>query len=443
MKTITLSGLRIAPDRQRDPSSPAMSPESIGELADSIEARGLLAPLVIEMKADGAIELRAGERRSKAISFLYSQGTQIRFGRDLVPLGEVPVVEFDELDEIEAFLVEQEENEKREPFTLTEKARSYAKLHSLLTSRGAEPREALVATRAAFEHLTPAEMDKRLKETGGLSGALNETHRLILVGQHLDNPEVAKAKTLEQATKIIRRTLRKEEDAKVTVTQNHFAHLGDALETLSSFPSNSFDGTVSDPPYGIGIEQMSYQTTEQKYDDSYQTWVPLMEGLAKEYARVLSPNSHGYLFCDISRFTELSSIFRDWGFETYPRPLIWDRSPDGRVTHAEKWPRHVYECVLFFQRGSRALLEVRGDVLRYSAEKDVDNYHGAKKPVELFVDLITRSFRPGEQIVDPFAGSFPTARAAKRTNVVAHVIEGDPAYFALGSRMLEKDDGEF
>lgn len=441
MKTAILSGLTIAPDRQRGADSPAMAPAAIAALADSIEARGLMQPLVVEWATDGRTILRAGERRSKAIGLLYAQNIPIRFGSNPVPLGEVPVVEYRDLTPLEAFLVELEENEKREPLTLQEKARAYATLHSLLSPKAESPRQALVETYAAYTHIPPSDADTRAREVGGV---LKDTHQLVVIGQHLDDPDVAKAKTQREAVKIISRKARKAEDAKALLVHSDTAILGDAIEVLSSLPDGSFHGIVSDPPYGIGITQMSYQnSSEQKYDDSYENWLVLIPRLLGELGRVLTPDTHGYLFCDFNRFGELVGFLDDAGFESYSRPLIWDRSPDGRLTTAEKWPRRTYECIVYFRRGNRDLLEVRGDVLRYSADRDQGNYHGAKKPVELCADLITRSFRAGEKILDPFAGSFAVARAGKRLNVGVLSIEGDPAYHSLGTKLLEADHGEF
>lgn len=425
MTLLRLDTLTIAPDRQRRPESPSMAPEAIGQLADSIESRGLLQPLIVE----GTI-LRAGERRSKAIALLYAQGIMVKHGDDLLPFGMVPVVSFKSLTPLEAFLVELEENEKREPLTWQEKAKSYATLRSLLppTKTTAEAvRETLaLATRTPLENLDTS--------TGG---PLHATHQTIIVGNHLSDPDVARAKSEKEAIKIIDRKRREAEDAKVTTsTPRLFA--GDCRLIMAEWPAAHFDCVVTDPPYGVDITQLSYQnSSEHEYDDTYENWVSLLPAVFDQYARLLKPDAHGYAFCAFERFAELSAIAASRGFETYPRPLIWDRSPDGRLTTAEKWPRRCFECILYFRRGNRDLLEIRGDVLRYPADRDPGNYHGAKKPVELYADLLQRSTRAGDRFIDSFGGSGVALRAGKLTSREAWVVELEAKYLGLSESLLK------
>ena len=82
---VLLSSIAVAPNRQRR----EFTPTELNELADSIEANGLLHPPVIRF-ADGQPILVAGERRLRAITDMYALARVFRFDGQLVPLGYVP-----------------------------------------------------------------------------------------------------------------------------------------------------------------------------------------------------------------------------------------------------------------------------------------------------------------------------------------------------------------
>lgn len=422
MKMIPIDSITVPADRQRP-----LDNEFVGGLADSIMRNGLLQAIVVEDGPQGPI-LRAGEHRLAAVRLLGALGEGYYHGSLAVPKGQIPCVSYSDLTPLQAFELELEENFRRNPLTWQEQAAAFAKLHALKAPAAPNKVEAVRETLAAFNQVAPEE-----QKTG-----IHVAHQRIIVGQNLDKPEVAKAKSEREAIKILSRMVRKEEDveraAKVAIP-NFF--LGDCLDLLPTFPSNFFDALVTDPPYGIGIEQFSTQSSsEQEYDDTYESWAQLMVKLIPELARVMKADSHGYMFCDFSRFSELQ-FFLEPHFECYSRPLIWDRTPDGRLPAPEKWPRRVYECILYFRRGNRSLLEVRGDVLRYPADRDQTNYHGAKKPVDLYIDLLQRSTRPGDRFLDPFGGGGVALRAGQKCSREAWVIEKDPAYYSLSQTLLE------
>lgn len=432
MLTIPRTSLRIEPGRQRG----SVTPDAIAALADSIEANSLFHPPVVQALPDGSFELLAGETRVRAIDFLQADGKSIRCGSAVIAPGHIPVTPLSELSELQAFTIELEENIRRTPLPWLREVEATAKLHRLRLASGASQREALRETAAT---MTALQGRKEAIEP-------HEVHKAILLDKYKDDPDIARAKSMADAVKVLTRKVRKEEDATAAAVSEDLTSFvnEDCIDVLRRLPDASFDAVISDPPYGIGITQLSYQNaSEQEYDDSEERWLDLMAALWEELPRVLKPNAAGFIFCDWSRFETLAAAARGAGFEVYPRPFIWDRSPDGRLTTPEKWPRRCYECILHFRRGDRAVMEVRSDVLRYPADRATENYHGAKKPVALFVDLAERVLRPGDAVLDPFAGSGPLSRAAKKLNLRHLSIERDPAYYGLMLRLYgEKKEQE-
>jgi DNA modification methylase len=65
--------------------------------------------------------------------------------------------------------------------------------------------------------------------------------------------------------------------------------------------------------------------------------------------------------------------------------------------------------------------------------------HSAPFPPQLPALLIDQ-MRPGETVLDPYAGSMTTARVALAKGINSISIEMSPEYCDLGLRLLEKDD---
>lgn len=64
-------------------------------------------------------------------------------------------------------------------------------------------------------------------------------------------------------------------------------------------------------------------------------------------------------------------------------------------------------------------------------------HHPTVKPIQLLAYLITLGSRPGDTILDPFAGSFTTGCAAKLLGRKYICIEKEAEYFEIGTARLE------
>ena len=78
---------------------------------------------------------------------------------------------------------------------------------------------------------------------------------------------------------------------------------GDSLEVLKTFPDNSIDSVVTDPPYGL-----SFMGKKWDYD------VPAVE-LWKEVLRVLKPGGHALIACGTRTQHRMAVNIEDAGFE--------------------------------------------------------------------------------------------------------------------------------
>lgn len=86
----------------------------------------------------------------------------------------------------------------------------------------------------------------------------------------------------------------------------------------------------------------------------------------------------------------------------------------------------------------------KSDVLRYDVVPIAARCgHPCEKPVEMLADLIRTSTRPGDLVLDCFAGSGATGIAAKVTGRRAVLIEYEESYCQLIQRRLENDSPLF
>ena len=74
--------------------------------------------------------------------------------------------------------------------------------------------------------------------------------------------------------------------------------------------------------------------------------------------------------------------------------------------------RARYECVLFFEKGKRKLLDLGiADIIE---QKRINGGYPAEKPPEVSEILIKQSTESGELVIDPFMGSGSVGVAAAR-----------------------------
>ena len=433
MKTVQISLIQIAPNRQRK----VFDLKSLSDLGESIKRFGLFHPPVLR-EENGQLILVAGERRIRAIADLQDLGDTFSFNGQQVPPGEVPYVTLGELDELDREEAELEENIRRSDLTWQERAAATARLSALRSKRAISRGE------------TPPTVAEISLEIRGSSAGVNQeaTRREIIVAKHLADPEVAAAKSTDEAFKLLRRkeeaSKRVQRAAEVGRTYSaetaHTAVNEDSLLWMMHAPSETFDVIITDPPYGIGADTFGDSggaaAGAHFYEDSYENWKALISTLSTSGYRVARPQAHLYCFCDITRFEELKEILTAAGWKCFRTPLIWHKPNGNRVPWVESGPQRRYEIILYAKKGDKPVTRIYGDVLEYRADENLG--HPAQKPVALYVDLLRRSCTAGDQVLDPFAGSGPIFPAAQELKLRATGVEKDPAAYGIALARLDK-----
>ena len=429
---VLLSSITVAPNRQRR----EFTPTELNELADSIEANGLLHPPVIRF-ADGQPILVAGERRLRAITDMYALARVFRFDGQLVPLGYVPCTTLGELDTLQAWEAELEENIRRVDLTWQEQAAATASLMDLRRAQAKAVGAPTPQVRDLVAEVRPNDVYDQAHDT---------TRKEIIVSRFLDDKEVAAAPTLKEAVKILKKREERRQQADLAeLTGKSFSSAShqlvnmDSKEWAASAQSASFDILLADPPYGMGADQfgdsgVGSSAAAHFYEDSYESWKALMEWFPGEAFRLCKPDAHAYLFCDIDRFHELRGLMQAAGWRVHRTPLIW-HNPDGfRAPWPDQGCQRKYELILYAVKGSRKVNQLLGDVLEYRKDKAAG--HPAQKPVPLLVDLLRRSARPGDAVLDPFAGSFSTVEACHELKLSCTAVERDASAYGIGVKRV-------
>jgi len=431
MKLINLSSIVIPDNRQRQTFDPA----ALNDLADSIERLGLMHPPVLRKVGD-TFHLVAGERRFRAVSDLHDLGRTFTFEGQPVPMSEIPYTLLADLSEIEAMEAELEENIRRVDLSWQEKALATSNLAKLRTAQAA-------ATNSPAP--TVATIAKEVR--GSSEGAFQEnTRKELIIANHLHDPDVQNAKSIKEAFK----TLQRKEEAtkrvqlaevvgKTFSAEIHQCHNADSLAWMSAQPADQFDVILTDPPYGMGADEFGDSGGQTGgahfYSDDRDTALACYETLAVEGYRIAKPLAHLYAFCDIDLFPQIRETLASAGWRVFRTPLIWFKPAAFRAPWPEHGPQRKYECIVYAIKGNRPVNALAGDVIECPPDKNLG--HNAQKPVALYRELLRRSVRPGDKVLDPFCGSGPIFPAAHEFKVTAVGVELDPAAYGLSVTRIQ------
>lgn len=432
LHSIAVSDIVISTNRQRR----EITPEKLLELAGSIEKNGLICPVVVRKDADDNIVLIAGERRIRAMMYIWDIfNGAVRCGEYAFESGHVPCIWQGEMDPLDAFEMELEENVRRVDLTWQERATATKQLIDLRRAQAARDGSAIPTLESIHE------------EIHGTTSNVVSTRDQIAVATHLGDPDVAKAGSAKEAFKILKRKEQTAKNAALaievgrTLTQaSHDLHHGECLEVLADFPPETFDVILTDPPYGIDADQFSDSggrvSGAHFYDDSWSTWNKLITVLSPELFRLAKPQAHSYIFCDIDNFVILKQHLQTAGWRVFRTPLIWVNPTAMRTPWPEHGPQRKYQICLFAVKGDRPVNRIYSDVLTHTSDDNLG--HQAQKPVALYQDLLARSIRPGDSVLDPFGGTGPILSAAHELKCRATYIEQDAAAYGIAVKRLQE-----
>lgn len=433
---VSLPDFLVLADRQRRTFDEA----SLLELAQSIEKHGLFHAL--QVRRDG-VTLVSGERRLQAIlKHLVPLGKTFTYAGEPVPLGHVPVIPVATDDALALEEIELDENLKRKDLTWQETANAHARLHALRVQQAEKQYTHSDGTMLPELRHTPADTAKEIHGADLNAFRQDTVRQEILISKHMDKPEVAKAPDLKSAFK----ALKKIEDAErnrqlaIAVGDTHTSGVhkvfnANCLQWMSSPDwAGKFDVILTDPPYGMDAQDFGdgagkLTGIDHDYDDSYASWKVLMEAWAHHSYTITKSQAHAYVFCDIANFFELGDMMRAAGWYVFRTPLTNFKQNSGRVPLPFEGPRRQSEWCLYAIKGHKTVNHIASDVIVTGSDEQMS--HGAQKPVALYDDLLRRSIKPGDWVLDTFAGSGTILPACHALKCVAVAVEQNPVYYGL------------
>lgn len=194
-------------------------------------------------------------------------------------------------------------------------------------------------------------------------------------------------------------------------------------------PEEHVDAIITDPPYGINYVS---QTGARIQNDR----APFIWFLYDAF-RVLKTG--GTLLCFTRWDVEQTFIdaIKLAGFKVKSE-VIWDKVYHGMGdTKAAFAPTH--ENIVFAIKGKYSFPGGRPkDLVTFSKLGSSQMIHPTEKPVGLIANLITAVTKPGDLILDPFAGSGSTLVAAKKSGRRFIGVELDDEYYEKARRRIEE-----
>ncbi len=437
-KTVALGDI-IVGDRMREDYG------DVEELMKSIDENILMHPLVV----DPDLNLIAGGRRYKAL--------ELQGAKDMTPIQvNVHIIECE--NEMEFKTLELEENLARKAMDWQEVVKGRKELNDLkqkIHGHGGKGSSQQVQT------VTDAKTGEQKEVVGGwlvkdtaevLGISERQLHNNLRIAKYLEDPKYAErvgaAVNPAHAIKIIlqireeeltaelvlRRAARKEsmdEEAVEDSIKSSFL-IGNSIQLMKEcIPDNSYDMILTDPPYGIDIDDKTKQWDptggDTHYDDSHENFVTLITAALPEMYRVLRDDSWCLMFFAIENYQFIRDLAENTGFTVLHKPFIWAKTVPSSTNVPEFRLGSQYECCFMLRKGKPQLqLQGKGDVKMLSGLSGVHKTHPAQKPTELFEYLVELCTPIGAKVLDPFAGSGTTGKACVNLGRDWMCIELDP-----------------
>lgn len=219
------------------------------------------------------------------------------------------------------------------------------------------------------------------------------------------------------------------------MTPAYDMRLGDCLDPVTGMASlgdKSVDAVVTDPPYGVDLGNHGAANDGRKnhvlvkgsydsYDDTPENFdavvAPAVRMALEKAARALVFVA-GHMAWRLPVPTAIGGIFlpaavgrHAWGFNSFAHCLLYGQAPD-------------------MQKGCKQTGIRSTDI----ADKSLD--HPCAKPLSWMLWAVRLASRPGDLILDPFAGSGTTGVAAIRLGRRFIGWEKDPKYHAIAMKRL-------
>ena len=200
---------------------------------------------------------------------------------------------------------------------------------------------------------------------------------------------------------------------------------GDCTKVLKTFPAESVDFVLTDPPYLAAYKDCQGRTLAN--DDKPEV---IIAAFAEIY-RVLKPHSFCVSFYGWVAIDTFAAAWKNAGFSAVGH-ILWPKS----YVSSRRFLEHSHEAAFLLAKGRPAkpdkpLKDVQ-DTWDYSGNKD----HPTEKVIGVLKPVIEAFTAPGDVVLDPFSGSGSTSVAAALARRRFIGIEVEQKYCQLAEKRL-------
>ena len=199
---------------------------------------------------------------------------------------------------------------------------------------------------------------------------------------------------------------------------------GDCVEVMKQFPTGGIDMVLTDPPYLVNyVDRTGRSIANDKNDD----W---LEPAFKEVHRVLKKDA---ICVSFYGWTKVDLFFKAWkgaGFRVGGH-IVFTKA----YASTARFVKYHHESAFVLVKGQPELpANPLPDVMPF--EYSGNQFHPTQKPLSALQPLIESFTKPGDIVLDPFAGSGSTCIAAMLAKRRYLGIELDSKYHAAALKRM-------
>ena len=245
--------------------------------------------------------------------------------------------------------------------------------------------------------------------------------------------------------------------------------LGDTVQTLKLFPSNSVDLIFADPPYFMQTEGELLRNDGTKFkgvDDNwdkfknYDEYDTFCYNWLKECKRILKPNGAIWVIGAFQNIYRIGYIMQNLGFWIL-NDVIWAK-PNAVPNFGGTRFKNSHETLLWCSKNKNSKYTFNYKTMKTLNDDKQDKSiwdisicigkerlknsngkkaHSTQKPEKLLKKVILSSSKPNDIILDPFFGTGTTGAIAKRYGRKFIGIEQEGMYVTIAENriLLESD----
>lgn len=205
---------------------------------------------------------------------------------------------------------------------------------------------------------------------------------------------------------------------------------GDAHESVPLV--GSVAAVITDPPYNAINRSAGLRRYDKGTADSAPIDIPRLADVF-----VGAATGSFYVFCSDEQYTTWTMAFKERGLST--RICAWTKTNPAPVLGELMWLSAMELCV--FARKSKATFNefCARPVWEGPSETREMPDHPTPKPIWLMQRLVLASTNEGDVVLDPFAGSGTTLRAAKDLGRKAIGIELEEKYCEIAAERCRQE----